>query len=110
MEILTASEFIFKDYKKVKEKLKRNIIELIAEENPYHYKDEDGEIIEHYFCDSCFEIIEHYFCDSCLSDYSLQINIDEKYPYVDGKSLEEWAKYHDLVVSSVSDKYITIRL
>lgn len=98
MEILTASEFIFKDYKRVKEKLKRNIIELIAEENPYHYKDEDG------------EIIEHYFCDSCLSDYSLQINIDEKYPYVDGKSLEEWAKYHDLVVSSVSDKYITIRL
>lgn len=98
MEILTASEFIFKDYKRVKEKLKKNIIEIIAEQNPYHYKDEDG------------EIIEHYFCDSCLSDYSLQINIDEKYPYIDGKSLEEWAKYHDLVVSSVSDKYITIRL
>ena len=98
MEILTASEFILKDYKRVKEKLKRNIIELIAEENPYHYKDEDG------------EIIEHYFCDSCLSDYSLQINIDEKYPYVDGKSLEEWAKYHDIVVLSVNDKYITIRL
>ena len=98
MEILTASEFIFKDYKRVKEKLKKNIIEIIAEQNPYHYKDEDG------------EIIEHYFCDSCLSDYSLQINIDEKYPSVDGKDLEEWAKYHDLVVSSVSDKYITIRL
>ena len=98
MEILTASEFIFKDYKRVKEKLKRNIIEIIAEQNPYHYKDEDGEIIESYF----------YDCD--LSDYSLQINIDEKYPYVDGKSLEEWAKYHDMIVSSVSDKYITIRL
>ena len=98
MEILTASEFIFKDYKRVKEKLKRNIIEIIAEQNPYHYKDENG------------EIVEHYFSDSCLSDYSLQINIDEKYPYIDGKSLEEWAKYHDMVVSSVSDKYITIRL
>ena len=98
MEILTASEFIFKDYKRVKEKLKRDIIEIIAMQNPESYTYEDG------------TIVEHYFCDSCLSDYSLQINIDEKYPYVDGKSLEEWAKYHDLVVSSVSDKYITIRL
>ena len=98
MEILTASEFILKDYKRVKEKLRRNIIELIAEQNPYHYKDENG------------EIVEHYFCDSVVSDYSLQINIDEKYPYIDGKSLEEWAKYHNMVVSSVSDKYITIRL
>ena len=98
MKILTASEFIFKDYKRVKEKLKRDIIEIIAYENPESYTYEDG------------TIVEDYFCDSSLSDYSLQINIDEKYPYIDGKSLEEWAKYHDMIVLSASDKYITIRL